>query len=99
LATKRQRSAKGNTKGRLLSESKVKRVLESMDVDAARFLRLYAEDSSRRPRGSRPPSDSQVAAVRQWMKDHDYTALKKALATRNTTTADSVIRRVLEHAR
>jgi hypothetical protein len=96
LATKR--NAKGG-KGRLLSESKVKRVLESMDVDAAKFLRLYAADNTRTPRGSRPPSDAQVAAVKQWMKDHDYAALKKALKTESGTTADAVIRRVLDHSR
>lgn len=91
--------SKRNAKGRLLSETKVVRVLASMDVDAAKFLRLYAEDSSRAPRGSRPPSAAQVSAVKQWMKDHDYAALKKALKTQNTTTVDAVIRRVIDHSR
>jgi hypothetical protein len=62
-----KRSAKG--KGRLLSEAKVKRVLESMDVDTAKFLRLYAADVTRTKRGSRPPTEAEVAAVKQWMKD------------------------------
>lgn len=95
MAAKKQH----NTKGRLLSESKVRRVLSAMNVDAEKFLRLYAADSSRAPRGSRPPSSSQSAAVRRWMKDRDYGALKEALGTRNATTVDSVIRRVLEHSR
>lgn len=94
-----KRNAKPGGKGRLLSESKVKRVLESMGVDAEKFLRLYAADNSRRPRGSRPPSEAQVSAVRQWMKDHDFAALKKSLKAESTTTVDSVIRRVLEHSR
>jgi hypothetical protein len=91
-----KKNAKG--KGRLLSESKVKRVLESMDVDTAKFLRLYAEDVTRTKRGSKPPTDAQIAAVRQWMKDHDSAALRKSLKTGSTTTMDAVIRRVLEHA-
>lgn len=94
-----KRSAKAVGKGRLLSESKVRRVLDSMGVDAEKFLRLYAADSSRTKRGSRPPTDSQVTAVRQWMKDHDMAALRKSLKTENSTTVDSVIRRVLEHSR
>jgi hypothetical protein len=93
------RSNSKGGKGRLLSESKVKRVLESMGVDSAKFLRLYSADSSRTPRGSRPPNDAQVSAVRKWMKDHDMGALKKSLKTENSTTVDSVIRRVIEHAR
>lgn len=97
MATKRNASSGG--KGRLLSESKVTRVLESMGVDAAKFLRLYAADTSRTKRGSRPPTEAQTAAVRQWMKDHDFAALKKALKAESTTTVDAVIRRVLEHAR
>jgi hypothetical protein len=76
----------------------VTRVLEEMGVDAARFLKLYAADSSRTKRGSRPPSPAEVAAVKQWMKDHDGAALRKTLKTQNTTTMDAVIRRVLEHA-
>lgn len=92
-----KRNAKGG-KGRLLSESKVKRVLESMGVDSTKFLRLYAEDVSRTPRGSKPPTEAQIAAVRQWMKDHDSAALRKSLKTESTTTMDAVIRRVLEHA-
>ena len=95
LATKKQQS----TKGRLLSESKVRRVLSAMNVDAEKFMRLYAADSSRAPRGSRPPSSSQITAVKRWMKDRDYGGLKQALGTRNATTVDSVIRRVLEHSR
>jgi hypothetical protein len=88
----------GKGKGRLLSEAKVTRVLESMGVDSAKFLKLYAADSTRSKRGSRPPNAAQVAAVKQWMKDRDGAALRKALKTQNTTTVDSVIRRVLEHA-
>jgi hypothetical protein len=88
-----------NAKGRLLSESKVRRVLESMGVDSAKFLKLYAADSSRTRRGSRKPSDGEVAAVRRWMKDHDFGALKKALRTQNSSTVDAVIRRVIEHSR
>jgi len=93
------RSNSKGGKGRLLSESKVRRVLESMGVDSAKFLRLYAADSSRTPRGSRRPSDAQISAVRKWMRDHDLRALKKTLKTENTTTVDAVIRRVIEHAR
>jgi hypothetical protein len=91
-----KRNAKG--KGRLLSESKVKRVLESMDVDVAKFLRNYAADVTRTKRGSRPPTETEIAAVRQWMKDHDGAALRKSLRTESTTTMDAVIRRVLEHS-
>ena len=91
-------ASKRNAKGRLLSESKVKRILETMGVDSAKFLKLYATDSSRTKRGSRPPSAAQSAAVKQWMKDRDFGALKKALKTENTTTVDAVIRRVLEHS-
>ena len=91
-----KRNPKG--KGRLLSESKVRRVLESMGVDAAKFLRLYAADVSRTKRGSRPPTEAEIAAVRQWMKDRDGAALRKSLKTNSTTTMDAVIRRVLEHA-
>lgn len=87
----------GSAKGRLLSESKVTRILDSMGVDTAKFLKLYAADSSRTPRGSRPPSAAQIAAVKQWMKDRDFRALKKALKVESTTTVDAVIRRVLEH--
>jgi hypothetical protein len=94
LATKQ-----GSAKGRLLSESKVTRILDSMGVDTAKFLKLYAADSSRTPRGSRPPSAAQIAAVKQWMKDRDFRALKKALKVESTTTVDAVIRRVLEHTR
>jgi len=90
-------ATKQNAKGRLLSESKVKRILESMGVDPVKFLKLYAADSSRTKRGSRPPSSAQITAVKQWMKDRDFSALKKALKTDNTTTVDAVIRRVLEH--
>ena len=89
---------KKNAKGRLLSESKIRRVLTAMNVDAEKFMRLYAADSSRAPRGSRPPSATQISAVKRWMKDRDYGALKQALGTRNATTVDSVIRRVLEHS-
>jgi hypothetical protein len=91
-------ASKKNAKGRLLSESKVTRILESMDVDSAKFLKLYAADSSRTKRGSKPPTAAQVAAVKQWMKDRDSGALRKALKTQNTTTVDAIIRRVLEHA-
>jgi hypothetical protein len=90
------KNAKG--KGRLLSEAKVTRVLDTMGVDSAKFLKLYAADSSRSKRGSRPPSATQVAAVKQWLKDRDGAALRKALKTQNTATVDSVIRRVLEHS-
>ena len=89
---------KKNAKGRLLSESKIRRVLTAMNVDAEKFMRLYAADSSRAPRGSRPPSATQISAVKRWLKDRDYSALKRALGTRNATTVDSVIRRVLEHS-
>lgn len=90
---------KKNAKGRLLSEAKVVRLLDGMGVDSAKFLKLYASDSSRTKRGSRPPTAAQVAAVKQWLKDHDLATLRQALKIKNPSTVDAMIRRVLEHSR
>ena len=90
---------KKNAKGRLLSEAKVVRTLDGMGVDSAKFLKLYAADSSRSKRGSRPPTAAQAAAVKQWLKDHDLAALRQSLKIKNASTVDAMIRRVLEHSR
>lgn len=88
----RKSAKKAAAKGRLLSESKVLRVLAAMNVDAQEFQRRYAADTLRGPRTLTP---AVVDAVERFAQSGDMEALKKALGTKSDATASKAVARVL----
>ncbi len=88
-----KKKANSAAKGRLLSESKLTRVLEAMGVDAKRVLREYAADRGRGPRGL---SDAAAAAAERFLRDGDMAALKSALKTKHDGTAAKTVARFVQ---
>ncbi len=87
------RKKTGENKGKLLSASKVERILSDMKVDVAAFKKRYEEDTSRGGR-LRTPTPKQIAAVEQFQKTGDLEKLKAALNTKNLQTAYAAVARV-----
>jgi hypothetical protein len=88
-----RKKASSAAKGRLLSESKVTRVLEGMGVDAKKFLREYAADRGRGPRGL---SDAAATAAERFLRDGDMAALKSALRTKHDATAAKTVAKYVQ---
>ena len=87
------RKKTGKNKGKLLSASKVERILIEMEVDVAAFKKRYEENTSRGG-GMRTPTPEQIAAVEQFQKTGDMEKLKAALNTKNQQTANAAVARV-----
>ena len=80
----------------MLTWSKVRRTLEELEWDVQKFLRTY-ESLGRPARGPRRPSPLEIKAVREFQDSGDYRALMRALGTKNGTTANNALRRVIQH--
>ena len=61
--------------GKVLSASKVKRVLRKRGFDPEAFRRDYEADTSRGPRGPKRPSKTEMDAVGAFQKTGDFDAL------------------------
>ncbi len=95
--TSRQASKEAPAKGKsqMWSRRKVLRIAESLGADPVEFEKRYREDTSRRA-PLKEPSKQEVAAVRNWEKEHDFNRLLQELGTKNRSKANNVIVRVLE---
>lgn len=82
-------------KQRLMTEAKVRRVLEGMGVDFVKFKKAYEAEPSHRGRGMRAPSTEETQAVEVFLKTGDFGALKKALRTENLQKANAAVARVI----
>jgi hypothetical protein len=80
---------------KMLSASKVKRILEKRGFDAEAFKRDYLSDRNRGPRRTQRPSDREIDAVEAFLKDGRYDSLLDALDTESRPRADSALRRVM----
>ena len=79
---------------KMLSENKVLRVLNTMEVDVEAFKEAYEGDTTRAG-GLRPPTPEQIAAVEQFQKTGDLQALKLALETASSQSAFGAVARVV----
>jgi hypothetical protein len=89
------RKAAATKAQKLLSESKVLRVLESMGVDPAKFRKAYEQEPSRRGRGMREPEPREIKAVEEFQKTGDFGALRKALGNKPAQIATAAVARVI----
>jgi len=99
MAARKKRRAskrKGETP-KILSTSKVLRVIEKLGADPKQFLKLYAEDHSRGPKAG-PPTREQIAAVTAFQKDGDTAALMKSTGLKTPGAALNLVGRVSRHA-
>jgi hypothetical protein len=99
LARKKARKKKAPGKDfyeKMLSGSKVKRILEGMKVDPKRFQKLYESDTSRVSRKMRTPENYQVVAVQAFLESGDKRRLMKSLGTENRQTADAAVSRIIQ---
>jgi hypothetical protein len=81
---------------RLLSATKVRRILERTGADPEAFRKAYLADASRGA-GTRfrRPSDAEVAAVEAFLASGDLDALRRALGA-DTAKANVAIARVVK---
>jgi hypothetical protein len=81
---------------KVLSASKVRRVLRKRGFDPEAFRRDYEADTSRGSRGPKRPSNTEMEAVEAFQKTGDFDALKRALGTTSAAAANSALRRVVQ---
>ena len=96
MATRKKASrSKGAPK--LLSTSKVLRIVQKLGADPARFLKLYAEDRTRSRTQGSPPSREQIGAVRAFTKSGNVGELMKATGLKTPGAALNLVGRVSRH--
>ena len=80
---------------KMLSGSKVKRILEKRGFDTEAFRKDYEADNNRAPRTAARPTDKEVDGVEAFMKSGNYDVFLQALGTKSRPKADSALRRVV----
>lgn len=80
---------------RMLSASKVRRVLERRGFSPEAFVKDYLEDHSRAPRGLRRPEKREIDAVAQYHRDWDINGLMARLRVKTKTSALTTVDRVM----
>jgi hypothetical protein len=81
---------------KVLSATKVKRILEKRGFNAEAFRKDYEADTSRGPRAPKRPNKAQLDAVEAFQNTGDFDALKVSLGTQSAAVANSALRRVLQ---
>ena len=76
---------------KLLSASKVKRILEAMDVNPAQFQKKYEGDTSRGPTGPRELTEKQLSAIKAFQKSGDVEALMKGTGKKSKQSAFNLV--------
>lgn len=85
---------------KMLSASKVKRVLERRGFDPEAFRKDYESDNTRAPRSSLRPSAREIEAVAEYQRDWDVKALMARLNVKTKASALVVVDRVMRwHSR
>jgi len=98
LPARKKHGSRTKETPKILSTSKVLRVVEKLGSDPAKFLKLYAEDRTRTRKETAPPSSEQIAAVAAFKRNGDVPALMKRAGVKSPGAALNLVGRVSRHA-